>query len=75
MQELKGWFVKEFGEEVVGVVRRDEAAIEESTKDADPAKPPKHVAETLAAATPPPPKKKRRRRKKKKGPAANRSGA
>ena len=77
VQELKGWFVKEFGQEVVGVVHRDEAAIEESTKDTDPAKPPKPVAETLAAATPPPPppKKKRRRRKKKRGPAANRSGA
>jgi ribonuclease D len=63
VQELKGWFVKEFGEEVVTIVGRDDHPEETSTTGpAEKAPTPKSAAASSA-----PPKKKRRRRKKKKG--------
>ncbi len=63
VEELKGWFVKEFGEEVVTIVCRDEHPEEtEATKPAD-----KAPTSKIATASSPPQKKKRRRRKKKKG--------
>ncbi len=64
--ELKGWFVKAFGDELAEIVSR----VEEPQTDADP-EPAKATATQTDAD--PPRKKKRRRRKKKKtaAPASN----
>jgi ribonuclease D len=64
--ELKGWLVKEFGEEIVGVVHRDDTGAEESPQEPSPTKP---STEEPAADAEPAKRKKRRRRKKKKAPA------
>ena len=63
VESLKGWFVKEFGKEVVAMVRRDEHAEETST--AAPAA--KAPASKSADASSPTRNKKRRRRKKRRG--------
>ena len=61
--ELKGWFVKEFGEEVVQIVGRDDPAPEPQ-----PATRSESSKQSANASSTPARKKKRRRRKKKKSP-------
>jgi ribonuclease D len=63
VEELKGWFVKEFGEEVVAIARRDEH-LDDAPATAAPdtkASPPESTSVPPTAR-----KKKRRRRRKKK---------
>jgi ribonuclease D len=79
VEELKGWFVREFGEEVVAVVSRDESQTEPEneakttapTQTKAPAKSQAGAQTKTAAASAPEKKKKRRRRKKKRGPRAS----
>ncbi|MEE2672265.1 MAG: HRDC domain-containing protein [Myxococcota bacterium] len=62
VEELKGWFVKEFGSEIVALVRRDEH-LDETATDGAATKAPA----SKSAAESPERGKKRRRRKKKRG--------
>ena len=84
VEELKGWFVKEFGGEVAEIVARDEAPAEpggpsakseKADKKSEPRKKPveskKKSTDAKASSEPGTArKKKRRRRKKKKSPAS-----
>jgi ribonuclease D len=63
VEELKSWFVKEFGEEVVQIVRKDDHPGLEPAPEGAPSMPASASAPSLDATIP---RKKRRRRKKKK---------
>jgi ribonuclease D len=69
VEELKGWFVREFSEEIVTIVAgKDEAVAEAEKKDhgSAPGSSSKPTAKSIAAANSPAKKKKKRRRRKKK---------
>jgi len=63
VEELKNWFVTEFGEEVLSIVQREEPPEEKPEKAQDPKSANSKVG---SASTATPSRKKRRRRRKKK---------